>query len=203
MSFYNNTINKITSYVIDNTSEKTDDEIEILKYGIEVLFMNVSKLMLIYLLAFILGYLLETIFVTIIFGFIRSFASGLHVKGFFKCLGFSMTIFVFIIAASSMFDLSMIFKVIISIALVIGIYMYSPADTEEKPYFDAKNRKTLRRNALIVSVFYMLIWISSSLGIYSNYFVSSLLMQFVLIHPLTYRVFGRRYNNYLYEDDYI
>lgn len=203
MSLYNNIINKILTFVLSNTFKKTDDEIEILRYGIEVIVMNISKLFIIYLIAFILGYLLEAIFVTIILGFIRSFASGLHVKGFLKCTLFSSVIFTFIIAINSYLNIALFMKVIISFSLVLFIYKYSPADTEEKPYFDEENRKKLKKNAAIVSIAYAFIWLTSILGVYSNYFASTLIAQLVLIHPLTYKVLGRRYNNYLFEDEYM
>ncbi|MGB3366637.1 MAG: accessory gene regulator B family protein [Acidaminobacteraceae bacterium] len=203
MSFYDDSINKITNYVVDNTKEKTEDEVEILKYGIEVIFMNISKLLVIYLLAFIFGYLIETIFITLIFGYIRSFASGIHVKGFVKCLTFSLAIFIFIIFTRGAFELPLIMKIMVSIALVTGIWIYSPADTEEKPYLDEENRKKLKRSAIIVSIIYTVIWTTSILGIYSNYFVSTLIAQLILIHPITYKVLGRRYKNYLYESEYL
>lgn len=203
MSIYSDIIDLTTNFVVDNTSSKTEDEVEILKYGIEVIFMNISKLLVIYIIAFLSGYLLESLFVTIIFGFIRSFSSGLHVKGFFKCLIFSALIFIFIIFAKPFFDLQLSIKLIIAILVLIGIYIYSPADTEEKPYLDKDNRKKLKISALILSSIYLVIWITSALGDYSNYFITTLIVQLVLISPVTYKILGRRYKNYLYEDEYI
>lgn len=202
MSIHEYIVNKTTNYVIDNTSKKTDDEVEILKYGIEVIFMNVSKLLIIYILAYMLGYLFETLFVTIAFGLIRSFASGLHVKGFLKCLSFSIAIFTFVIVSGNLIISSYILKIIISIILISGIYIYSPSDTQEKPYFDEENRQKLRKRASLVAIFYSLIWINSIFASYSKYFMPILLIQLILIHPLSYKMLGRRYNNYMYEDEY-
>ena len=203
MSMYTRTIDKITNYVIENTSEKDNDEIEIIRYGIEVLVMNISKLIVIYFIAFLGGYIKETLLATVIFGLIRRYASGLHVKGFLKCLSFSIIVFVFIVGARSFFDLSIYLRVIISLVMIAMIYLYSPADTRDKPYLDEEDRKSLRLSALIVSIIYSLIWISGILGGYSNYFITTLIAQVILINPISYKLLGLRYRNYLYEEDYI
>lgn len=203
MNLYNRVVDGITEYVVKNTNEKSEDDIEILKYGIEVIIMNISKLIIIFAFMYALGLFKECIIITVIFGGIRRFASGLHVKGFFKCLIFSTLHFLFMIYLASITDINVIIKTIIAMVSIFHIAMYAPADTEEKPYLDENIRKNLKKKATATSLIYSLVWIFGFGGKVSGYFIAAIVGQIILIHPYTYRIARRRYNNYLYEDEYL
>lgn len=203
MNLYIRVVDGITEYVVKNTNEKSEDDIEILKYGIEVVIMNISKLIIIFAFMYMIGFFKECIIITAVFGGIRGFGSGLHVKGFFKCLIFSTFHFLFMILIANIADFSVITKILMSLFSVILIFMYAPADTEEKPYLDKTVRSDLKKKAIVISVIYSLIWIIGIGGNISGFFIAAIVGQIILIHPYTYRIAGRRYNNYLYEDDYL
>lgn len=203
MSLYNKVVEGLTEYVVKNTKDKSEDDIEILKYGIEVIIMNVSKLVIIFVIMLLLGLFKECIIITVVYGGIRSFGSGLHVKGFLKCLIFSTLHFLFMIFTAYSVDFDIMIKIPAALGLITLIALYAPADTEEKPYLDRTVRIALKKKAVAVSALYSVLWITGVVGVYSGFFISAIIGQIILIHPLTYKIAGRRYNNYLYEEDYL
>ena len=46
---------KVTAYVKNTLPNKTEDDLEIIKYGVEILFMNLTKIPIILLIAYYLG----------------------------------------------------------------------------------------------------------------------------------------------------
>ena len=66
-AFLNHTMNFIAS----NQKNLSEEDREKLSYGLEGLYMNVTKLALIFLIAFLLGFLKEFIIALILFNLLR------------------------------------------------------------------------------------------------------------------------------------
>ncbi|MBC1867530.1 regulator, partial [Listeria seeligeri] len=86
--------------------------------------------------------------------------------------------------------------VLISGLILLNIAIFAPSDTENMPLFNAQKRHVLRRksilNTMVVLVVANLIpWSEGSTLILLGAFC-----QTIAIHPLTYTLMKRRYNNY-------
>lgn len=188
---------RVTSYIKNTLPNKTEEDLEIIKYGVELLFMNFTKLPIILLVGYALGVFKLTVYAMIIFAFIRRFAAGIHARKSYTCLASTMLVIFGPMYLSLNFKLNIIFKAVIFCICFIVYFKYSPADTEEKPYLNKMLRKKLKVKSLVVITLYFLF----SLIFNKNIFVSNILIHFIwiegiLILPLTYKIFKRRYNNY-------
>ena len=78
---------------IDN-NKYTKDEIEIIKYGYESVYITITKILFIILISLLLNIFKEVIIFLLIFNVIRTFAFGLHATKSSICLVSSTLIFI-------------------------------------------------------------------------------------------------------------
>lgn len=188
---------KVTNYVKNTLPNKTEEDLEIIKYGIELLFMNFTKLPILLIVGYMLNIFKFTVCAMIVFALIRRFAAGIHARKSYTCLASTMLVIYGAVYLSLNFKLSIILKVVIFCISFIIYLKYSPADTEEKPYLNENSRKKLKIKSIVVITLYFLL----SLVFNKNIFISNILIHYIwiegiLILPLTYKIFNRRYNNY-------
>ncbi len=191
----------ISNFISKTLPDKTEEELEIIEYGLEVLFMNFTKFPIILGLGYLLGVLRYSVYTLIIFGVIRSFASGIHARKSYTCLLSTLIIIFGAVYLSLNFQFSIITKLIIFILSLIIYFKYAPADTEEKPYLDPLIRDQLKIKSLFTVVIYFFISISVQNIFFSNIFIHVLWIEALLISPIIYRLFKRRFNNYEYYEE--
>lgn len=189
----------ITQVIIryfETTLEFNELEREKLYLGILSIVINFTKMSIICLIALAIGLLRETLIVVVIFSSLRLTAAGLHAKSSFACTITSILAFIGGAYMSKQLMINEIcFMFIVSI-IVILLYKYSPADTENRPILDKKRRKTLRNQTLITS----LLWISINLiikdAVFMNLTLYAMTFELVSILPITYKLLKRSYKNY-------
>ncbi|MFT5875641.1 MAG: accessory gene regulator B [Clostridium sp.] len=187
---------KVTDYVNARLPDKTEEDLEIIRYGLEVLFMNFTKLPIILGIGYLLGVFSYTFYTLIMFGLIRMFAGGIHAKKSYNCL-LSMLVMIFgSIYLSLNYRTSGLMKVIIFLVTICIYFRYAPADTEEKPYLDSLIRKQLKIKSMVTAIIYFFISITIKDMFFSNMFIHVLWIEGIVILPITYKLLKRRYNNY-------
>lgn len=167
------------------------------RYGLESVYLLISKLLIIIPLAFILGIFKEFIIFLILYNFIRTTSFGIHATKSIYCLISSILIFIIIPIILIYLNLNIYIKILISVYSVIMIYLYSPADTHKRPLVNLKRRFIFK----IISTIIAIVFISLSFIVKDNYisnaFLFSIFIQTFLISPITYKIFKLPYNNYL------
>lgn len=136
---------------------KTEEDLEIIRYGIEVLFMNITKLPIILAVGYGLGLFWYTLYTIIIFGVLRRFAGGIHARKSITCLISTGFIILGAIYISLAYSLTIIVKMLIFIVALCIFLKYAPADTEEKPYLDRKVRQNLKIKSIFTAIVYFLL----------------------------------------------
>ncbi|KGM97250.1 accessory gene regulator B family protein [Clostridium botulinum] len=189
---------KITKYIKNTLPDKNEDDLAIIKYGVELLFMSFNKIPIILCVSYLMGMFKETCFTMLVFGIIRSSASGIHAKTSSTCLISTLVAILGGIYISRVMKINILVKILIFIVSFIIYLKYSPADTEEKPYVNSQIRKKLKVRSLITITIYFIISIVIKNKFFSNMFINILWIQGILIVPITYKIFNRRYNNYEY-----
>ncbi|MCD3283505.1 accessory gene regulator B family protein, partial [Clostridium botulinum C/D] len=177
---------KITEYIKNTLPDKSEDDLSIIKYGIELLFMSFNKMPIILCAGYLVGMFKETCFTMLVFGIIRSSASGIHAKTSFTCLISTLVVILGGIYISRVIDINILVKLFIFILSFIVYLRYSPADTEEKPYINSEIRKKLKVKSLITVTIYFIISIVTKNKFFSNIFINILWIQGILIIPITY-----------------
>ena len=167
-----------------------------IKYGLEGLYLTLSKLIIITTIAIILGIIKEYIIFLLIYNIIRIPSFGLHATKSWICLVSSTIIFIGIPLLINIITLNKITKIIIGIILTIGIMAFSPADTKKRPIVNKKRRKIYKILSTAISIIYVVLSIKINNKYISNCFMFSILLQNILISPITYKIFKLPYNNY-------
>ena len=175
----------------------SQDKEEVLRYGIEGLYLTVTKTIVIIIIAAIFNCFLESIIFTILFGLLRSFSHGLHAKKSWLCWIISITTFVFIPLLAKHFIIYTNIKIIVGLIGTILIFKNSPADTYKRPIVNKKRRLKLKYTSGAISLLYFIICILINYQFISNCLIYSILLQNILISPLTYKLFKLPYNNYI------
>lgn len=93
-------------------------------------------------------------------------------------------------------DLNTITKIIIGIILTIGMMLFSPADTHKRPIVNKKRRRIYKIISTIISIIYVILSIIIKNAYISNCFIFAIVLQNILISPITYKIFKLPYNNY-------
>ena len=176
-----------------NYSEEKIDEI---MYGVEGIYLTITKTIIIFLIAFIFGIYKELLMLLIAFNFIRLFAFGMHASNSIVCLILSSTIFLvssylckyIVIPENILYVLYIIFFMIIAV--------YAPADTIKRPLIKRKKRITFKILSLIIVISFFVITLLIKNDLVINSMAFGLLIESLLILPFTYKVFKMPYKNY-------
>lgn len=187
---------KIMKY-INNNSDYSKEQLLEIEYGLTGIYLTLSKMIIISIIASWLGLFKEMIIFMILFNIIRTTAFGLHATKSWICLLSSTIIFIVIPIICKYLFLHEYIKIILGLASIAFIFKNAPADTKKRPIVNKKRRLILR----LTSTFISIIFIISSLVIYDNFISNCLifacLLENCLISPTVYRIFKLPYNNYL------
>jgi accessory gene regulator B len=85
------------------------------------------------------------------------------------------------------------FIFIVSFILTI---LYAPADTEERPLVSKKLRRDLKIKSLVVLIIFYITILFVKNNVYANLITFSVLEASLLLTPIVYKLFGRKYANY-------
>ncbi|MBU3129926.1 accessory gene regulator B family protein [Clostridium tagluense] len=188
----------LSNYIKKTLPNKTEEELEIIRYGTEVLFMNITKLPIILAVGYILGLFWYTLYTLIIFGILRRFVGGIHARKSITCLISTGFIILGAVYISLAYPVTIIEKLFIFIVVLYVFFKYAPADTEEKPYLDKSVRQNLKIKSILTACVYFFLSIFIKNLFFSNVFLHILWIEAILICPITYKILNRRYNNYEY-----
>ena len=189
-------INKCMELVTTYNKDLSQRDIDKIKYGLEGLYLTITKLIFIIIVSIILGIWKETLLLIIIFNGIRLTAFGVHAKRSIDCLISSTLFFILFPILCIKLTIPLIVKEIIFIPLVILIGIFAPADTEKRPLINKKKRKIYKILSIIISIIYMTIAIVIKDNTLSNCFIFIIVIQIIIMLPITYKIFGVNYNNY-------
>ena len=189
-------INKCMELVTTYNKDLSQRDIDKIKYGLEGLYLTITKLIFIIIISIILSIWKETLLLILIFNGIRLTAFGVHAKRSIDCLISSTLFFILFPIICIKFSIPLIVKVILFIPLTVLIGIFAPADTEKRPLINKKKRKIYKMLSIMISIIYMTIAIVIKDNTLSNCFIFAIVIQIIIMLPITYKLFGVSYNNY-------
>ena len=189
-------INKCMEFVTTYNKDLSQRDIDKIKYGLEGLYLTITKLIFIIIVSIILGIWKETLLLILIFNGIRLTAFGVHAKRSIDCLISSTLFFILFPILCIKLTIPLIIKIILFIPLTVLIGIFAPADTEKRPLINKKKRKIYKILSIIISIIYMTIAIVIKDNTLSNCFIFAIVIQIIIMLPITYKIFGVSYNNY-------
>lgn len=166
-----------------------------LKYGLEGIYLTITKLILITTLAFILGIFKEYLVSLLLFNVIRFTAFGFHANESSTCLIFSSILFVGIPLLFTNFNFSIYSILLLEVISSLILLVYAPADTEKRPLPNSRKRKIRKMATMIIAIIYIILTILFK-GFFANMFCIALVIEAIMVNPITYKFFGQTYRNY-------
>ena len=159
----------------------TEEELEIIIYGLEGIYLTFTKMVIIFASAYVLGLFKEVIFLLITYNIIRSQSFGIHASKSIYCL--ISSIVCFIGGALICKYVYLPFEIMLFLAIICNIclILYSPADTHKKPIVNLKKRKRFK-------------YISVSCGIIYTSLIVGIISKIILIVPLINSFYRMGYN---------
>lgn len=189
--FLNRSISFITSY-----KKYSLEEIEKLRYGLEGIYLTIYKLVIILILSLILRTFKETIILLLLFNIIRFPAFGFHASTSRECLIVSLLFLLGIPYLLLHIDIPFYLKVSICCVCLICFLIYAPADTVKRPLPNKRKRIIRKSFSVLLCFIYMLGMFLFKNKTINNLFFAAILIETILILPVTYKLFHQPYGNY-------
>ena len=191
--FVNSSINFITKY-----QECDDLKLKRLKYGLEGIYSLVVKLTVVLIIAILTKTIEETALLILLYAGIRTFSYGIHAKSNIACWITTLIMyngFPYIISTITVPKL--IGYIILAVAL-ISMILWAPADTPKRPLIRKKHRLKCKILSCLIVLIYTIIFSFNNISIINNAMLFALIIQMLIINPLTYKITNTQFNNYKY-----
>lgn len=182
--------------IIKKNTQHNETKIEEIRYGLEGIYLTITKIIIISSICIILGIFKEFTIFLIIYSIMRAPSFGIHASKTWICLLTSTISFVGFPLLSIHTILKTNIKIIIGTLSIIGICLFSPVDTIKRPIINKTRRKIYKALSTIIATIYIIISIKIKNNFISNCLIYSTILQNILISPLTYKIFKLPYNNY-------
>lgn len=158
-------------------------EKEKLRFGIQMILSEFNKLLIIYLIAFLLDCFIPTLITHLTFLLLRQVCFGYHFKNLYICIGWSIIAFPVTInyLANLYANLSITFLYIVFFILLILVHTLAPKGTENQPIINQKHRSHLRKKMKIRLLLLFLIFCFSPSEVKFFIFYGVFLETFMLI----------------------
>lgn len=189
-------LNHAMNFIASNQKNLDEEEKEKLAYGLEGLYMTITKLVIIFLIAFLLGFIKEFIITLIFFNIIRFPGFGFHASKSIVCLISSTLLILGLPYLFTNIEVSLTIKIILCIISVVTFLICAPADTWKRPLTNKKKRIIRKVAACSLAIVYSVLIIMFNGNEISNLLLAALLIETILISPIMYLIFKEPYMNY-------
>lgn len=174
----------------------SDEDIEKIQYGLESIYLSLTKVIVILLLSIFLNIFKETIITLLLFNILRTTAFGIHASKSWICWITSVPTFIGIPLICKYITFPIYILLIIASISLINFILFAPADTVKRPLIRKKRRIVYKVLTVIIGIIYLTIIIICKNNFIQNCLSASMLIETILISPLTYKIFNMPYNNY-------
>lgn len=182
--------------LIKKNKNYNDEELEVIAYGLEGLYLTFTKMVVIFSISFILGILKEVILLLVTYNIIRSQAFGIHASKSIYCLISSIILFIGGTLLCKYLVLPFGILIVCSIICNICLFLYAPADTYKRPLVNSKKRKRFKFISFLLGLIYTILIIVFRNYFIANYLLIGMIEAVLMILPITYKIFDLPYDNY-------
>lgn len=188
-------VNSLTNFVIKN-KDVDDIKLKTIRYGLEGLYLSTTKFIVILGLAILTHTIKEYFLLLLFYLTIRKYSFGLHANSSLGCWLTTVPIYIGGSLIIKYFDIPFEFKLVIWGISFISFVFWAPADTPKRPLIRAKQRKIQKFKTCIISVIYLIILLFIKNSMITDTITISLIIQSIMINPLTYKITNTNFNSY-------
>lgn len=191
--------NKILDFLIENIKKNynyNETKLKEIRYGLESLYLSIFKFIIIIILSIFIHTLKEVCLLFVFYSILRLTGFGLHAKKSWQCWITTLPVFVIIPYLIKTITINKYCILLICLFSLIIYIIYAPADTEKRPITNIKKRKIYKLLTITICITYTIVILIVNNKLITNTIAFSLLLESILILPITYRLFDLNYNNY-------
>ena len=193
----------LTNEIRKSDSEIDNERAEVINYGLQLIIGEVPKMLITIIIAYLLGIFKLTLITILIIMPYRAFSGGFHLKTHIGCI-ISTTLYYCGIPKISKYiylysQTKFIFVLCALIFGIIIINLYAPADTENVPILQKKERKQKKILSYIIYTIGLLVALIINDSIISNIIIFGYLVQTVMITPIAYKLTKNKYGFEVYK----
>lgn len=201
-------IEKICSFILSKMRKKmpeiTDEQGEVILYGLQLLVGEAPKMILLFGISFILGFGLEMVFAYFAIMPYRAVSGGFHLHTHLGCIIGSAIFYYGDVLISKFLVLGSVEKyILVALSLIFGILMvsmYAPADTENVPIISKKERKTKKILSYITLILTLVVALIIPNQVYSNILIIGTIIQSMSITRIAYKLTNNKYGHEVYAE---
>ncbi|MCX7745501.1 MAG: accessory gene regulator B family protein [Clostridia bacterium] len=185
----------LTNSAKKNVKGMSEEQCEIVNYGLYVLFSDLIKMILLLISAYLLGIFSYSLISLVCFGLFRSFTGGIHAKTWLGCfIVNTLVIFgsVYLSIALREVQPVLVGSILFPICITITI-LFAPSDHENKPIVSIRQKKRLKGISLIILLLMYLTSLLIDLQPVSNIIMISVFAECLAILPVSYIIFRNQY----------
>ena len=200
--------NFLTGKIKENV-ENIDEEKElVIDFGVKLIFGELPKIILLFIIGFILGIGWYTLILFFLLAPYRSFTGGFHLKTHIGCMLTTSILYLAPILLAKFINIPQnyilyISAILIGILSVILITKYAPADTENIPILSQKERKSKKIKAYIALAILLVISIFIPDKIIGWMLIYGIFLQNLTILPISYKLTKNKHGYEVYAEEII
>ena len=187
--------------------EITEEQGEVIQYGLELIIGEFPKIILLFVLGFLLGIGWYVLFAFIAIAPYRGMSGGFHLHTHLGCILTTNIFYIGNILISKYLFLDNIEKyILMALSYIFGILMismYAPADTENVPIISKKERNRKKILSYIVLTILLSAAILIQDRILSNILIIGSIFQTMTITRIAYKITKNEYGHEIYEKENI
>lgn len=192
----------LTNRIRKEMPEVDDERAEIIMYGLQNIIGEMPKGIIILVIAYFLGIFKLTLMSILIVAPYRCFSGGVHMKTHIGCIIYTLLLYSGTALLGKYIILTGIIKYIV-IGLVwvfcmIMIKLYAPADTENVPILQKKERKQKQIFSYIILTIEFIIAIFINNPIIAGIIIFGDFIQTLTITRLAYKITNNKYGHEIY-----
>lgn len=205
-------IDRFCDYIILKIKNKVpdiDEERElIIDFGVRLIFGELPKILLLFIIGFILNLGWQTILLFFLIAPYRSFTGGFHLKTHLGCMITTSILYLGPVIVAKYLQVFHNFTIyvlagIVAIFSIFIITKYAPADTENMPILSKKERKSKKIKAYIALAVLLSIVIFSPYKQFSYMIIYAMLLQNLTVLPISYKLTNNKHGYEVYAEETI
>jgi len=194
---------KVIGYLMQSIEKQHDyskDKLEEIQYGLEALYITITKTAVILVLAYFLGIFWIVLLLALLHGLIRTVSFGLHATSSWLCFLFSGALFIIPPLFFNLIILPLWIQIAICLLALCAVVLWAPADTKNRPLYNKKKRERLKILSIIITLVYITAVFLIDNNVIANAILYILIIKIFDISPFTYKLFKQPYANYKREE---
>lgn len=190
--------NKLTAQIRKEMPDVDDERAEVINYGLQLVFGEIPKTVILLLIAWALGVLKYTLFALLLILPYRTVSGGVHLKTHIGCIVATTIMYTGNAFLSQYITWHPIYLKYITICLIwlfsiIMIKKYAPADTEDVPILRKKERKMKKNLSYIIMTITLIFGVFIKNNIIANILIIGTLFQTISITKFVYKITKNKY----------